>query len=182
MQEIYAQNPAAKTISEGLEKKTNWRSENQKWANTVTVKNHPIDMGGNRINTVLQADYEGGDKHKASIVLASKIDIREQNLFTFYVSNPSNKPMRISVAVKCGDRWDYFESRTKTVTPQSVWEEISFDLKRSDFKSQASDWKHEDAINEPHNIREIQILMHNGRENGTLMIDGIGFSKSNKEM
>ena len=182
VEEIYAKNPAAKTISEGLEKRTNWRSENTKWAKEVSIKNHPIDMGGNRINTVLQVDYKGGEKDKASIVLASKIDIRVQNLFTFYVSNPSSKNLRMSVAVKCGARWDYFESRTKTVPPQSVWTEISFDLKRNDFKSQASEWKHQDKINEPDNIREIQILIHNDHNDGTIMIDGIGFSKSDKEM
>ncbi len=180
--EIYAKNPSAKTISEGLEKMTTWRTENIKWANPVSVTNHPIEMGGNRINTVLQADYEGGEKQKASIVLPTKIDVREQNMFTFFISNPSKNDIRISIAVKCGDRWDYFESRSKSVSAQSVWEEVSFDLKRNDFKSQASEWQHKDKISQPEAIREIQILMHNDKASGTLLIDGIGFSSSQKEM
>ncbi len=182
VEEIFAKNPAARKISEGLEVKTNWRSENIKWANSLKVKNHPLPMGENRVNTVLQVDYKGGDKYKASVVLQTKIDVREQNLFTFYASNPSDKAIRLSIAVKCGDRWEYYESRTKTLSKQAVWEQISFDLKRSDFKSQATSWQHKDTIKEPHAIREIQILMHNDRNDGTIMFDGIGFSKSNKEM
>lgn len=181
IEQIFAENPAAKVISEGLEKNTNWRSENQKWANPVTVSNNPVKMGENRVNMVLQADYKSGEKHKAAVVLQTKLDVREQSLLTFYVSNPSQQPIRLSVAIKCGDRWDYYESRTKSVAKQAVWQQLSFDLKRKDFKSQASDWQHRDAISQPHAVREIQILMHNGKRDGSLMIDGIGFSKSDKE-
>ncbi|NRA36743.1 MAG: hypothetical protein HRU15_01265 [Planctomycetes bacterium] len=181
IEKIFKENPQSKEITEGLEKSGKWRSENIKWANAVTVTQHGIDMGENRTNTVLQAEYLGGDNYKAAAVLQTTIDLREQNQCNFYISNPSDKAIRISIAVKCGSRWNYFESRTKSVPAQAVWEVMTFDLTRKDFKSQATNWAHKSSIDELHAVREIQILIHNEKEDGMLMIDGIGFSKPQKD-
>jgi len=160
-------------VAEGLEAKATWLPEDQRWANPVDVQMVSADGIPDK---VLQLDYQSADpKKKATVRWRQSLDTRASNRLVMRVNNPAETPVALSIAVKAGGDWTYFESRNQQVPADSNWHRVEFDLGGSDFKSGASDWQHQAAIDKPEDIRELQLQIHNGRLDGTLFINDMGF-------
>lgn len=131
---------------------------------------------------VMQVDVEPHPSKptvdKAAIVLRRPLALRAGAKLTMLVANRGTADVRLGVAVKSGAEWTYFESKPQTVAATRSGQEfsqLSFDLGASDFKSQASGWAHSARISNLGQVRELQILIHNGTRSASLWIAGIAF-------
>jgi len=80
----------------------------------------------------------------------------------------------VALAFDAGDNWDYFEAPSKPL--KSGWnKDITFDLGKSNFKCQASDWKHAEMLGNKDDIRKMHILIYrpSKMEVQTIYIDNI---------
>ncbi len=160
-------------IDDGYEAADGWTSEDPQWANpsTPTVVDSPDGL-----QRVLRIAYVGGSEDKAAILRRWRLDPSNSPILQMSVSNPGDASISLSVAVKTGDNWEYFESRPYPIRPGEDWSQISFDLSGSDFKSESSNWRHSSNIANLHDIKELQVQIHNGRRDGTLYINNMGFA------
>lgn len=171
----------ASQVEEGYEKYT-WVGDNPKFANPVTISQTVLATpDGPR--KVLQVDYQPNPDNagvdKAAVVLRRQVQLDLTKKMTFLAANRSAKDVRIAIAVKTGTDWTYYESPTQSLPSTSSGQEfvsLSFDLGASTFKSAASQWAHSGRIEHPEMVRELQILIHNGRNEGSLWLAGIAFS------
>jgi hypothetical protein len=159
---------------DGLESRPGWRQENPAYANEAKIGIEELQHGG-ITNKVLRVDFTAGDKHKAAVRRKVSIDASGSPRLSLQVHNPGKRPVGISVAVKSGERYVYFESPTTTIPPTTDRpHEVVFDLSATNFKSEASGWNHSAPIANAEDIRELQIQIHNRRRSGHLFLDGIG--------
>lgn len=161
-------------IAEGLESQGSWASDNPQWANPTQVQPVRSPTG----NTRLRIAFQGGEHHKASARYPSTLDVRGQPILRMHVLNPGERPAPMSIAVKTGDQWTYFESRAYNVPADNAWHTIDFDLAAADFKCAASQWQPNTTVADPDDVKELQIQVHNGNGAGEVYIDGIGFLAS----
>lgn len=115
---------------------------------------------------------------KAAIVMRRPLTLKGRAKLGMLVANRGSEEIRIGIAVKTGQEWTYFESRPQLVKPTDSgkeFQQLTFDLGASDFKSKATNWDHTAAITGLDQVRELQILVHNGRRDASLWIAGIAF-------
>jgi len=115
---------------------------------------------------------------KGAIVLRRPLALREGAKLTMLVANRGTNDVRVGIAVKTGGEWTYYESKPQNVVATKSGQEfaqLSFDLAAADFKSQASGWAHSARIANLGQVRELQILVHNGSRSASLWVAGIAF-------
>jgi len=165
---------ADQQVQEGLEARAQWSPEDQRWANPVTATLVTLqDQGGDQM---LRLHFESGDSHKATVRWRKKLDVRASSILVLRINNPGEVPVKFSVAVKSGSDWEYFESRAQTIPADDTWHRVTFDLGGKDFKSARDKYRsHAFAIADPGDIRELQLQIHNGKSDGDLFINDMGF-------
>ncbi len=158
---------------EGLEKEF-WQGDNKNYSNQIERELRPLDPKALVSNQVLDVKLLATGKDKAVIRTRYEFDGSSGPVFVFYVTAPNLK-IPVSLAVKTGDQWEYYESKAVPLVGSNEPQRIQFDLKAKDWKSKNSGWTHNGSIGNAANIREIQIQFHNGRQEAHVLIDGIGF-------
>ena len=158
---------------EGLEKEF-WQGDNKNYSNQIERELRPLDPKALVSNQVLDVKLLATGKDKAVIRARYEFDGSAGPSFVFFVTAPNLK-IPVSLAVKTGDLWDYYESKALPLVGSNEPQRIQFDLKAKDWKSKNSGWTHNGSIGNAANIREIQIQFHNGRQEAHVLIDGIGF-------
>ncbi|TVR46093.1 MAG: hypothetical protein EA402_03105 [Planctomycetota bacterium] len=157
---------------EGLEARDGWQGDDPQHANQVEVTQRSIEEHGIE-NVILEVQYQGGSQDKAVVRRRVTFDASQAQTIRFEVSNPGEHPIPVSLAVKAGPGYTYYESTTVTVPPRSGWHPVSFSLTSQDWKSEASNWAHNTTIGTANNVRELQIQFHNRRRDGTVYLDAI---------
>jgi hypothetical protein len=124
----------------------------------------------------------GGAKDKAAIKKAMTYAVDDDHtVLSLRVQNRGDKPMKIAIAVKTnGQKWLYHESALKIVTPSDDFKEVRFNLKSSDFKSQATNWANNGTIADLNEIKELQLLVYNGKDEANLLVHGMAFIKDSE--
>jgi hypothetical protein len=89
--------------------------------------------------------------------------------------NLDKKPLAVAIAVKTGSKYIFHESPQQLVKTGEEFHKLRFDLKAANFKSAASNWENNTAIADLNDVKEIQLLIYNGRQSGTLIISSMGF-------
>jgi hypothetical protein len=170
----------ASSVDEGYEK-YKWDPDSADWSSPakpslITL----VTPDGPR--RVLQIDYEAHPTKpnidKAAVVLRRPLALRADAKLTFLAANRSTKDVRIGIAVKTGTEWTYYESKPQVLKATSSGQEfaqLTFDLSAADFKAQATNWAHSARIANLEQVRELQILFHNGRNDGSVWIAGLNF-------
>jgi hypothetical protein len=113
---------------------------------------------------------------KAAIVLRRPLTLRRGSKLTMLVANRGSADLRLGIAVKTGPDWTYFESKTQTVTATKSGQDfaqLSFDLASTDFKAQSTGWAYSASITNLEQVRELQIMLHNGSKSGSVWVAGI---------
>lgn len=158
---------------EGLEKEF-WQGDNKNYSNQIERELRPLDPKALVSNQVLDVKLLATGKDKAVIRSRYEFDGSAGPSFVFFVTAPNLK-IPVSLAVKTGDLWDYYESKAVPLVGSNEPQRIQFDLKAKDWKSKNTSWAYTGGIGNASNIREIQIQFHNGRQEAHVLIDGIGF-------
>ena len=161
-------------VHEGLEAEQGWQAELEQYANPLTAQ---VGLLPNEHkNKGLFIQVGGGGQYKGSVRLASRHDRSRDPLVSFQVRNGSDRALPISIAVKTGDSWNYYESVAKTVPADEGWHELQFNLLDQTFKCHKDNYKkHSFAAGDIHDLREFQIQVHNGQEAAELWVDRIHF-------
>lgn len=155
-----------------LEAKPGWVGESERYANKAQVAQRTIEQGLIK-NRILELQAAGGDKYKASVRRRVTFDGSANPVFSFAVYNPGKSTVGISIALKTGSGYVYFESAVKDVKAKAEWVQLDFDLRANDFKSAATGWNPRDTVKDVNNIRELQIQLHNGKRDAAILIDAV---------
>lgn len=161
-------------VRDGLEVNPNWRPESPKYSNPAVVEQVQQE-NGSRVNRMLRFDFEGGKEYKAVMLINKVIRLGDRHRLIMWVHNADLENLGLSIAVKTGKDYDYFESKPYRVPQSKRWSQVSFDLQATDFKSATTNWKHSTTVDNLQDIRELQLQVHNQNRSGSLLIDGIGF-------
>lgn len=176
-QQAYERELAARTVKEGLESTRRWTPEDPKWANPVRAR--VVEAPQSDGDRVLRLSFDGAadDRHrKAAIRWREQLDVRGSNVLYFEVSNVSDRALPISIAVKSGEDWAYYESTTQNVAGDGRWQALEFDLTAPIYKCAEDDYRsHAYRVAATDDIREIQIQVHNGTRDGHLFLNNLGF-------
>lgn len=164
---------------EGMETR-GWLKENPQYSNPI--EHSVVEVGEGLVtNKVLHLGFGGGAEHKAVVRRRISLDGTTLGPLVFYVHNPGESTVPLSLAVKTGEKWDYFESRPVSIRPSgNGYIRVEFRFDARDYKSDSSNWTHNTPVRNLEDIRELQIQIHNGNRDGELFIDGLGFVEEAK--
>lgn len=127
------------------------------------------------LNSLLQVTCKNGRLDKAAILLGMSTSGAKQSNFVFTAANTGKNPLRVGIAIKTGSAYLYHESEPVMLEGGGKRHSLSFNLKSATWKTEASKWTPTSTIGDIDQIREIQILMYNGRSEYTVFIDEISF-------
>jgi hypothetical protein len=167
-------------VEEGYEK-YKWDSDSLDWSSPAkpTLVTLVTPEGPRRVMQVdVEAHPSKPNVDKAAIVLRRPLALRSGAKLTMLVANRGTADLRLGIAVKSGADWTYYESKPQNVVATQSGQEftqLSFDLGASDFKAQSTGWAHSARIAHLEQVRELQILLHNGSKSGSVWIAGIAF-------
>ena len=156
-----------------------WDPESPQWSNPIEAKNIDVDTVAGK-NRILDVTFKGDPNRKGARVDKSAIrraiptPIGDATTFSYYVRNLGDRPVRMTVGVKTGD-WVFHESSMQTVPAKSEWVLLSYDLTASTFKSEATSWDNNGTVANLDQIKEMQILIYHGQNEGHLQLDQIEF-------
>jgi hypothetical protein len=159
---------------EGIETRQ-WMPESPQYFNPVEIERVSIDRDDGTANNALKLTCKPGGQDKAAIRLGMAMSGELQPRFAFRVANQGKKSVGVGIAIKTGERYVYHESEAQIVPAGGLFTELVFDLKGSTWKSEATGWRYAGSIAKLDNIREIQILVHNGSGTSTLVVDDVRF-------
>lgn len=164
--------PPEPEVVDGLEAQTDWKAESPQYANRVDVQVVRQEVSKDRW---LQLIYQGGDRYKAAVILGCQLDLRTKHLLRMRISNPNQDPVRISIAVKTGANYRYFETNYQAVpSDQQKFHQLEFDLTAKAFKCDADNFRtFSHAVADPGDVRELQIQIHNQRRDGKVLINDL---------
>ena len=163
-------------VSDGFEAR-GFDVESPQWSNPAQVKVIAI-AGDKSTNQVIEIAYSAGDKDKAAVKRPLRgVAVGDHGDLKLYVFNRDKHPVRLAVALKTGN-YVYHESRSVTVPIGDQWQEIRFPMRAKDWKSLASSWAHSSEVADLEDIKELQFLIYNGKDAGTLLLDGIDFVRA----
>lgn len=161
--------PKADFSKEGLESRA-WMPESPQYFNQVDLQ-----RSNDKDNAILKVVCKAGNQDKAAVRLGMATSGVQQSQFVFTASNPDKSPIRVGIAIKTGSRYVYHECDPVTLEGGGKPRQLTFSLKNPVWKSEANNWQASGAIADIDQIREIQILIHNGRQDATVIIDKIAF-------
>lgn len=164
------------TVADGLEAK-GWDAESPQWSNLVTTKVVGMETEKGR-NQVIEVTFTGGDKDKMAVKRPLRgVSLGDNGEVAMYACNRGKLPLRLSLALKTGN-YTFHESQTLEVPADEAWHEVRINLRSKDWKSEASKWTYTSEIANLDDLKEMQILVYNGKSDGVLLLDGIDFVKA----
>jgi hypothetical protein len=164
---------AAPILQGGMESK-GWDNEALQWSNPIQPKVVSLSTETG-IVPALQVDFKGGNQEKATIKRTAHLSIGDDSVLTFYVQNPGDKPLSIAIGVKTGSQYLFHESSQQSIKPGKDFQKLRFSFKGASFKSAASKWNYDIHVADLTDVKEIQVLIYNGSDNGSLLISNMGF-------
>jgi hypothetical protein len=161
-------------IAEGLEASAGWSKEAEEFANPTSVS--VVPLGGVDKDHVLRMQAAPGQRGKGALRLRfhPPYDLSDLTELQLSAYNEGKIPTPLSIALKTGEQWVYYESTTQAIQP-GAWQRVSFNLSKPIFKSEASNWRHAGPVADLGQVRELQLQIHNGKTDATLLINQIGF-------
>lgn len=171
--EVAAAPPRVDFSREGLEARA-WMPESPQYFNPVDLQRVSIDSKDGP-TAALKITCKTGNQDKAAVRLGMATSGVQQSLFTFTAANLGKSPVQVGIAIKTGSRYVYHECQPVVLEGGNKPRPLSFNLKTAAWKSEANNWQFSGKIADIDQIREIQILFHNGRQEVTVVVDKIAF-------
>ena len=153
-----------------------WEADNPKWSNPSKTEVVRIRDGQTQ-REVLKIDYEGGEQFKAALERRVSWALTEDSVLEFHVLNQEKQPIKLAVAFKTGSGWDFYESAPVDIAPSQTFVPVRFDLRAAIYGCKANNYAKTGKIDSLGDIKAIQVLIHNGRAPGSLLVSGMGFRR-----
>ncbi len=153
-----------------------WEADNPKWSNPSKTEVVRI-RDGQAQREVLKIDYAGGEQFKAALERRVSWALTSDSVLEFHVLNQEKQPIKLGVAFKTGSSWDFYESAPVDVAPGQTFVPVRFDLRAAIYGCKANNYAKTGRIDNLGDIKAIQVLIHNGRAPGSLLISGMGFRR-----
>ena len=166
--------PKAAPILQGGMESRGWDNEALQWSNPVQPKVVSLSTEAG-IVPALQVDFKGGTQEKATIKRTAHLSIGDDSVLTFYVQNPGDKPLSIAIGLKTGSQYLFHESPQQPIKPSKDFQKLRFSFKGASYKSAASGWNYNTHVADLTDVKEIQVLIYNGNDSGSLLISNMGF-------
>lgn len=163
-------------VADGMEGR-GWDAESPQWSNAVTAKIVTLntDQGSNQ---VIEVACTGGDKDKAALKRPLRgLSLGENGELALYACNRGKMALRLAVALKTGN-YVFHESQQLALPADGEWHEVRVNLRSQDWKSEASKWAYTAPVADLEDLKELQILIYNGKQDGTLLLDAIDFVRA----
>ena len=175
---VPVKNPPKSSVDEGLENypKGDWSVV--PWADPATITKEVDQESGNHFLAVNMSGGGKGSQRKTAIQLRvgrAKTAVIKSPRLIFYVYNPDNHSLPISVAFQTGRSMNYFESRTFRFNRKG-WHTVNLDLNSNYFKSAKTDWSYKTEIEDKNDLKSLIILI-NTRRRQTVFLDYIKFTQ-----
>ena len=161
---------APKDPADGMEADAGWAPAG--WGNPVKVRAEPAEQ--DRTGRVLSLACRGGAGDKSAASRPFSLSPAPRRRARMEVLPAGEGAVRVALAVRLGEQGTYFESVRKEAAG-GAWTRLEFDLSSRDWKSEASDWKHSAALPADARVREVILLVYNGKQDRTVRIDEFHF-------
>ena len=119
-------------------------------------------------------------RNKIAIYREEELDLSKHNIsLDIFVQNSMNAAA--AVAFETGKKWTYYES--SQINLKKGWnKDVTFDLSKPTFESQASGWKYDVKLADRGDIRKVVILVYNTvlLEPDVVYLDNIRFKPTHK--
>jgi hypothetical protein len=150
-----------KRANDGLEAEADWLAE--QWGNPADVQT--LEQGTDVKNRVLSVAFRDGKKDKVAVRLGGTWDLTAYDTLTFEVWNASGGSMGLTVAFNTLPGWRFFETTAKRIAPKK-WTKMSINLNAKNFKCAESKWRHNSALENRDNVKQIMLLIYTSTKDG----------------
>ncbi len=172
--------PTPKNTRDGLESHR-WRPIAIDEHNQGSARN--LNDAGNDGGALLELAFSGQNrkketKDKAAFQLAEKLNLKDQTALLMDIYVPDDKPVRLAVALVTGNNFEWYESKT-VILPGGEWTMgVRFDLTLATWKAQKSGWNHTLKPDNLDQVRNLNLLVYNGRQEGKIYVDSVRLEKA----
>ncbi|HYG75523.1 MAG TPA: hypothetical protein VEK08_11020 [Planctomycetota bacterium] len=146
----------------GLENSPNWAVET--WGNSGEIRQLKDDE-----RTTLVLYFDGGDKEKTAFVHRPGFAVPKDGILRAWVFAEEDNGPKISFAAGTGLEHTWHES--KLFELKKGWNKIEIPLAAPNWKTKASNWQFTEALAAPNDVRYVDVLVHNGKRDGKIMIE-----------
>jgi len=151
-----------------------WQSES--FGSRATARE--VALPGQNGNKLLCVHFQGGDTGKAAIKRLTGLSASADGKIQFSAYSNEMHPPKIALALCTGEKFTWQECEPQSV--KSGWNNLSFELGGKKWKSEASHWKHDAALDQRTDIRAIVVLMYNGAGDGVVYLDGLKLDRDDQ--
>ena len=120
-------------------------------------------------NRILRVAYKGGDADKSAIKKQTGLAAAETGNLSVSIFCGEDECPGVSFALVTGQ--DYNWQETPVTKLSKGWNKVALDLAAKTWKSKATEWKNEAALNGRDDVRAIALNIYNGKNSGTLYLD-----------
>ncbi len=160
---------------EGIEARPGWSNSSTNHFNPSELEIIRDETLPNFENKVLNLKFNPGKNYKTSTFRRINVDATGQRAIRLSVRNPSGSVVELSLALKTGDEWKYYETPTQKIPADNAWHTLNFDLQAVNFKTAATNWNHSSPLENAADTRELHLQIHNGGRSGNIFIDALAF-------
>ena len=163
---------AITSLFEGTEPSDPWQVT-EGWSRDATECTVRPRQDGRGEEVVVR--LERGEDGKNIIGRSLQADLSEHRCLVLDLDSRMRSGARVALGFQCGDEMTYYESAPRYVRPGAN-PNIVFDLKATDFKTEATGWEYRAAADKLGDVRAIYILVY-PITNGTVLVRGISVAK-----
>jgi hypothetical protein len=132
---------------------------------------------GGEGDEVQELRYRAGSNDKAAFTRSIQQDLSAAAALVFDVYNPTDREVKLAVALTTLPGYTWFESRVRTVAPRSWTIGVRFDLTREVWKEEATGWRYVSKPRNLDNVQRLSILIYDRQNSGTLYLDRVRFEQ-----
>jgi len=127
---------------------------------------------------MLKLIYTAGTKDKAGYKHMTCFSMARDGKFSMDVYSDEEKPPQVSLALCTSQTFKWHESKPRDL--KKGWNRLQFNVGAKDWKTEASGWKHEVALDTVEDIRAVDILVMAGNHTGIVYVQGINYDLDEK--
>ncbi len=140
----------------------------ESWGNTGSAERQR-----QRKRQVLKISFDGGEQPKASFKHLTGFSADAAGKVTVHVYAPDEQAPEFAIALSTTQAYVWHESKTRKL--KQGWNKLEFPLAKGEWKTEASKWQYDAAIDHLNDIRAVNLIALNGKSSGWLLVEGLHY-------